>query len=108
MLKIFLKAVRRAAGDVLVLTMLVTILPAAIGRIFPESGAEDFSVISLENEGGCMTLNVCNIPIKLSDTGKKAVEALSRFLSLSGERTAQENADIPASNATGENSSPSG
>lgn len=108
MLKIFLKAVRRAVCDILVLSMLVTILPTAIGRIFPESGAEKLSVVSLENDDDCMTLNICNIPIKLSETGRKAVEALSKLFNQSNECTAAENVDIPASSITGKNSVPCG
>lgn len=41
MFKLIMKAIRRAVCDLVVLSVLFTALPVAVGRMYPESGARE-------------------------------------------------------------------
>ena len=81
MFKLIMKAIRRAVCDLVVLSVLFTALPVAVGRMNPESGAEKFSIVAYEKEtcGGAV-LRVCGIPIRLGESGERVVETFRSLL----------------------------
>ena len=81
MFNLIMKAIRRAVCDLVVLSVLFTALPVAVGKMYPESGAEKFSIVAYEKEtcGGAV-LRVCGIPIKLGESGERVVETFRSLL----------------------------
>ena len=81
MFKLIMKAVRRAVCDLVVLSVLFTALPAAIGRMYPDSGAERLAIVSYEKETcGTAVLRICGIPIRLGEDGERAVGVFRSLL----------------------------